>query len=169
MASGRPGVALQAKQRAMRVIDESLLASIRLERCCWCDSPGPSEAHHVFTRATGRIDLPWSIVPLCSLCHYAHHYSGPPSTADLLAKASERTGVNADDITAAIYAIRRAPKGDIARVRAILGAIRCPEHPEPLDAHDGEHDLSVKEAAAPTGSDSAVVADDEADGEWVRW
>lgn len=110
----------------MIVIDEYLLASIRLEPCCWCDLPGPSEASHTFAKGMGgafRLDVVENVLPVCRECHQAHH-DGSKSPRNglrlgryaMLCLSAVRIGISADECQQRIFTMRNAPKEQSYRV-----------------------------------------------------
>lgn len=98
------------------MIDPGLLARVRAERrCSWCGAPLPhgAEPHHIFGKLMGgggRLDIPWNVVPLCLLCHRAHHDGNRPLRVDLLAVSAARHGVQQQDIVDEVNRLRRLPK-----------------------------------------------------------
>lgn len=96
----------------MTIVDEPLLARIRLLRCCWCGRSGPSQPHHLTTRGMGggsRLDVAINLAPLCHQCHRDHHDGHQPLTVDLLALVAGREGTMQYTIEAAIALLRRVP------------------------------------------------------------
>jgi hypothetical protein len=130
----------------VKVIDRKLLARVRRRACEVCDAAPPSEAHHLFTRGAGQLDLPINVVALCSFgCHYRHHFSGTPSTADLLAIVARREGVSVEDIQQTVWRYRRAGKDGTA----LRGEV-APHHDADATAGDGEM-VSHSDVEAPPG------------------
>lgn len=112
----------------MTIVDEKLLASIRLQPCAWCGKAGPSDPAHIFCRGMGggsRLDTAWAVAPLCRACHDDQHAGRRPVVADLLAIAAARCGVLQRDIEAAVYWCRRVPNGATeTRVREELKSLK---------------------------------------------
>ncbi len=104
------------RQREPRVEDKAFLAYVRLQRCCSCGAPPPSQAAHIRMacqergkRATGKGEKPsdrWA-VPLCQSCHQ----DGPGAQH----RGSEaafwrRAGVDPFAIAEALYAAFKGAK-----------------------------------------------------------
>lgn len=56
----------------MNFQDETIMKSVRQERCCFCGSEPPNDAHHLFGRGAGggmRMDTFWNLAPMCRQCH----------------------------------------------------------------------------------------------------
>lgn len=52
------------------LIDENYLKLIRLRPCWFCNSPGPSDPHHIRGRGTGSVKRnDFGTMPLCRDCH----------------------------------------------------------------------------------------------------
>jgi hypothetical protein len=78
--------------------------------CAWCRQwCAQRDCHHIYSKGAGRVDIAGNLVSLCRVCHALTH-SGAVSRFDLLTMAANREGLRQDEITAAVYAIRRHPK-----------------------------------------------------------
>lgn len=117
----------------MTIIDEALLARIRLLKCCWCGRRAPSEAAHIFAKGQGgggRLDIGPNLVPLCRDDHQASHDGHRPITVDLLALVAQREQVSQKTVRAVIDFFRRVPNRPIAgqvqaELRSLPGAARA--------------------------------------------
>ena len=59
-----------------RIVDEELLATVRLLPCLACRGT-PSDAHHITSRKSGGHDVAENVVPLCREHHSEYHQMGP--------------------------------------------------------------------------------------------
>ncbi len=113
----------------MRIVNEQLLASQRGPgRCEWCGQHvAAREAHHVFKRGSGRLDVPWNLLwvgrtqpfPLCP-CH-GDLEAGRIMQEDALLKIAGRDGWLQPVMVRVVNALRWLPKSprpkDIAEAK----------------------------------------------------
>lgn len=102
----------------MKIIDENLLKSWRGPRTCeYCLNPcARTEAHHLFARGSGRVDLPFNLIrlgastpyPLCE-CHVKIH-AGEIDIEELLLIVDRREWMHPERIREQVQRIRRADK-----------------------------------------------------------
>lgn len=103
----------------MILVNKPLLAEFRRRRCEVCGNAPPSEPHHVLCRGMGgggRIDHPFNLLSACLRCHRRYHdgnlmIGGKRATkADMFAIVALRERRPVDELEAAVYAMRNAPK-----------------------------------------------------------
>ena len=92
-------------------------------RCEYCGRVcRKRDAHHVFSRGAGRLDIRINLIGLGTVppdgcgCHHAYH-AGKIPRCDLLAVVAAREGLLQSDIEAAIYRLRRTPGEKPARAK----------------------------------------------------
>lgn len=91
----------------MKLIDRKLLREFSEKGCCeFCHKKGPVDAHHIFGRGAGRVDIRENLVSLDRACHTSSHAGCAPDRVQLLAISSKREGKTPDEIMLAVYAVR---------------------------------------------------------------
>lgn len=94
----------------MKIIDEPLLAAMRLRPCDNCGKPGPSQASHTLGKGFGgwsRMDIPINLTSLCLGCHERHHAGHRPRKGDLIVAAAVRLGLDPDFVHSELYRLQR--------------------------------------------------------------
>ncbi len=130
----------------MIVENESLLREFRGPgKCEWCGKQCRTrEAAHIFAKGMGgggRLDVRINLVGLglggwvgvraeCN-CHSSHHTGHEPSKRQLMERAAEREGVDATDIEAVLWLLRRLPK-EASRERIEMEVGRLTESEQAL-------------------------------------
>ena len=59
-----------------RIVNEDLLAGVRMQPCTACNKRPPSDAHHVKHQGAGGGDTEDNVMPLCRFCHQDWHALG---------------------------------------------------------------------------------------------
>jgi hypothetical protein len=128
----------------MRLVNESVLDLFRGPgRCEWCQRRVlRREAHHVFGKGAGRVDIPGNAAGLCAAfsgglhCHHEFH-AGHITRGDLLAVTAAREGCTQADIEHDVFLVRRLPQGTpLAEVYRRLRSVRPKAFtPPPLAAY----------------------------------
>lgn len=117
----------------MRILNESLLRRFRGPGVCeWCKKCVRNrEAHHVFTRGSGRLDVRINIASLCAAfsggdcCHARTHNGGTPTFDDLIGIVAAREGVKLHEIVSEVWRLRRIERDP----GTILGEQPLPDDP----------------------------------------
>ena len=59
-----------------RVVDKSILAHFRAQRCNACDKMPPNDPAHIKSRGSGGDDIEENLLTLCRKCHTTQHAYG---------------------------------------------------------------------------------------------
>ncbi len=103
----------------MRIVNEELLASFRVDRCEWCGRTGGAEGHHYwFKRSQGRLDHPWNLISLCRgwsngrfvSCHDHVEKNFMAWRPILLKIVAKRYGISPEEIVDELNRLRAADK-----------------------------------------------------------
>lgn len=96
----------------MRVVDQSLLDSLRGRACEWCKKR-PGDPHHLLARGHGgglRMDIMANLAVLCYLCHAFTHSGQEPTRSQLLVLVAEREKMRPSDLLELLWRVQRADK-----------------------------------------------------------